>query len=127
MKYFRSTLLSLPAIILLLLQAPAGTAQVKHPTSDGEKSCIKAQQRAQADWEAGRPKYYAFGIVALAEPISRALSEQHNINVINLGCVVGQEEVCYNETINKLMQQKTGKTIPQLIALAKTSKPSNTE
>src|SRR5690606_5968648 len=76
--------------------------------------CKLAEMQARRDWNAGKGKYYVFGIVAASAKERDMLKQKYGLLVVSMGCVVSSKELCFNKAIDQLMLQKTGKTVSEL-------------
>ncbi len=80
--------------------------------SDSEKACIKAENLAKKDMYNKELKYYTFGLMRAIgqEDVIRKeiLKQKYNVTLMHLGCVVSDEDLCYNEMAEKILLRKYG-------------------
>lgn len=77
-----------------------------------EGSCIRAGELAKKDMYNKELKYYRFGLMAAgsnSQVERKVLKDVYNIELIQLGCVVSDSILCYNEMADKIIERKYGK------------------
>jgi len=77
--------------------------------------CEQVYQQAKKDQDQEQLKYYYFGIAQLAPSTVGKLQLLYQIEVISLGCMVNEEQICYNQYVNIVLKAKTGKDFYGLV------------
>lgn len=77
--------------------------------------CLKVYLQVKQDQEAEQLKYYYFGIAQLSPNIVDVIKATYQIEVIALGCMVNEEQICYNQQVDLILKAKTGKDLYGLV------------
>lgn len=86
------------------------------------KELIEAKQECDSSWQAAEKdlqkhslKYYYAGITNADGNTSKFLKEKCEIEIVNQGCNMVGAYTCYNNFAEKIIKEKTGKTILQIL------------
>jgi len=86
---------------------------------DRSTKCEQVYQQAKKDHDQDQLKYYYFGIAQLPPSIMSKLKLLYQIEVISLGCMVNEEQICYNQYADVILKTKTGKDFYGLVEVLK--------
>lgn len=82
-----------------------------------ERNCEKGNEKAKLDFENEVYNFFTYGLTIslnenekkINEKVHKYLKDKYSINYEHKGCVVFEDEKCYMETMNKLIDNKFGK------------------
>jgi len=81
--------------------------------------CLKVYLQVRQDQDAEQLKYYYFGIAQLPFNVVSEMKSKYQIEVIALGCMVNEEQICYNQQVDLILKAKTGKDFYGLLGTIK--------
>ncbi|KAB8155973.1 hypothetical protein EZY14_001805 [Kordia sp. TARA_039_SRF] len=79
-------------------------------------SCESGKKQAELDFENGEYNCFSYGLMRKEDYdferfYSAYLHKNYKINNTNMGCVVTDYDMCYSDTMTKLVKEKFGKDI----------------
>ncbi len=87
--------------------------------SDPPIKCEQVYQQAKKDHDQEQLKYYYFGIAQLPFTVVSEMKSKYQIEVIALGCMVNEAQICYNQQVDLILKAKTGKDFYGLLGTIK--------
>lgn len=107
-------------ILLLGLLMLVANCQLVSPTNYIEnldpQVCDSIRTIVMNDYAKKELKYYVFGIAAPTEKTVRQLKDYCEVNAESAGCLMNKRLSYYNQVVDSIVYQNTGKNIHAFIA-----------